>query len=557
MRFWIIAAAALFYAGALWDNTWSTVDDGNDLSRTVAFRQQIARGRLTFQSVLDGWNIAPVGLFRPCNAWLRLAEYELCGLDAWKHHLLRFVIALGLCQVVFSIAFRATRAPRAAFLAALCFVLFPPNVEFWFPLNDPVFYPTVFATVSLWLMIRALETAGARRWLFWLASAALYIPVYFTKENSLAFLGIAAAILLACRAGAGRLLDRRNLPLAAVNLAAHAGLIAVWFILRKLVAVPAVAAGGYTSDYAVAPGVMLATAFKYADVFWNSLQLLTPLALTILLRRLWLWRRKRQALDDADGWAFVGLCWLGSVLMMMLPWKHPIARYLVAATPGIALFVGLTLYRFLPQTTPATGEPPSRRRRVARWLIVGNLAVLPFITLIRNYDYFVFRHDYDRAAFTVIETLGRDAPRDARLFMNLPAGSYSIFQDIVRLLALLHGRADVRQFNYNDPGRPDPRPGDYLLLFTREPPGRTPEMALDGAFHQDALKQLGDRLRLVTHARYDRMLLRCHPDAPIFNAVAQAGLPLPDYLGMHKTQRRGFIQRERSLVEWRVYQFER
>ncbi len=187
--------------------------------------------------------------------------------------------------------------------------------------------------------------------------------------------------------------------------------------------------------------------------------------------------------------------------------------------------------------------------------MLANLAVLPVITLVRNYNCLIFHHDYDRSAFAVVETLAQQAPRGARLFMNIPADSLYMFNDIRRLLALLHSRNDFEQFNYNAPDCPPPRPGDYLLLFVREPPGRSPEYALDASFHHATLRRDVDRLQLIRRIRYDRWLLNSCPDAFVFNTVAASGIKLPSYLGMHTGQRRGLLQRERSLIEWTVYQF--
>ncbi|MFA5190382.1 MAG: hypothetical protein WC740_06635 [Verrucomicrobiia bacterium] len=77
------------------------------------------------------------------------------------------------------------------------------------------------------------------------------------------------------------------------------------------------------------------------------------------------------------------------------------------------------------------------------------------------------------------------------------------------------------------------------------------------SFHTSTLDRLKDHLSLVQRFRYERQLLSSYPDAPIFNLVARTGIRLPDYLGMKPEHRRALFMREPSLVEWRVYRFEK
>ncbi len=389
LRLVILGAALLFYGGVLWEPAWSTVNDGNNLVRVAAFHQQLTEGRLTWRSALDAWQLRESGLCRPCYHWVHWIEYRALGLDCWKHHLWRFLVVLGVCYILFSIATRVTGSLGAGWLTAVLYILFSPNVEFWFALDDPVFYPTVLATVSLWVMVRALATPRERsiqRWMLVLAAVALYVPAYYTKENSLALFGVAAALWVACLSRAGSLLNRHNLALVSVNLAAHICLAAGWFWLRSLLNIAPIASGSYTANYSPTPGVMTATAFKYSDTLWNGFQLLFPIALALFLWRLWLWIRGRRELDDYDGWAFVGLSWFACVIAFMLPWKSPIARYLVTGVPGLSLFVGFCLWRFLSQTSRPTAEigSPTWPRTVLRWTVLANLALLPVVTLVRN-----------------------------------------------------------------------------------------------------------------------------------------------------------------------------
>jgi hypothetical protein len=250
----------------------------------------------------------------------------------------------------------------------------------------------------------------------------------------------------------------------------------------------------------------------------------------------------------------VGLCWFLAFWSILLPWKHPLARYIGPAVPGLCLFVGVMVSRLLEEVA---GMRPWWKPAL-RWVLLANLPVLALAGLIRNYNYFIFRHDFDLSAARARQSLAQHAPPNARFFVNLPPENERIFDEMAKLLRVLHGRPDLELTSFNAPGRPEPKPGDCFLVFVREPATpRSTEMCLPESFHAAALEQLKDRLKLVERFRFERQLWSSYPDAPIFNLVSRAGLRLPDYLGMKSGHRRAMFMREPSLVEWRVYRFEK
>ncbi len=550
LRLSLVLIGFIFYAGAIWDNHWSPIDDGNDLNQMVQWRQHVAHGQFIFHTSASG-------LFRPAYGLLRFGEYFLCGFSCTRYHLIHLLVMLGTAQLLFSITRRVVDSTRAAWLVAMLFTLFSPNVENWFRLD----YPTVFAVVSMWFFVRSLDEPPERtgwRWLTFAMAAATLAPAYFVKETSMAFTGLGLGLFAACWVGAGDLLARRNRVLTGAYLAAQLATVAAWFLLRGIAGIKSISGGVYTSDYSTSPLVMLATAFKYADVVWNGFQFLAVIALALFAWRMLTRLRMRQPLEAIDGWSFAGLCWFGATLAIMLPWKHPIARYLGTGVPGLAMFVGLTLWGFFNETKQASASARQRGKKLLRGLIVVNLAILPVITAIRNYNYLVFRHDFDCAAFQTVQSVSQTAPANAKLFMNVPAESVFMFDEMMIYMRLFFGREDLAQINYNKFPRPEPQAGDCFLVYVREPETpRSAAMWLPESFHTAALSQLKDRLKLMECFRYDRRLWSSYPDAPVFGLVAGAGFKLPDYLGMNPAHKRALFMRELSLVEWRVYRFEK
>ena len=547
-------AAVLFYAGALWENTWSAVDDGNDLERMVDYSHRLENGTLTARFASTLW--ANTGLFRPGFVFLRLAEYKLFGVNCFLHHAAHLLVMLVVCQLLFSIAHRVTASQTCGLLTTFLFIVFSPNVENWFRLGDPTFYPAAFVVVSLWCVVHGLalprERAALRTsWL--LAAITCLVPAYFTRETCMALIGLGAGLLLACAIGTDDLLARRNRCFSAVYLAGHIVLALGWFAGRQMAGVKAIATGGYSQDYQLNPAIMAATAFKYCDVLWNGALLLFPAALLLWGWRLWLWARGRVALNKRDGWGWVGLCWFLAFWSILLPWKHPLARYIGPAVPGLCLFVGVTVSRWFEE---AATSPRPWWKPVLRWLLLANLSLLALSGFIRNYNYFIFRHDFDTTAALARRTVAQQASPNARFFMNLPADSSHIFNEMTKLLVVLDGRSDLAQFNFNSSDRPEPRSGDFLLMFIREPATpRSVELWMPESFHTATLNRLKGRLSLVQSFPYTRRLWSSYLDAPIFNLVAQAGIRLPDYVGMLAEHKRALFMCEPSRVEWRVYRF--
>lgn len=556
LRLVLALVAIFFHAGVLWENCWSTVDDGTDLARMVDYSQRLQNGTFTVGFAASLW--ADSGIFRPGFVFLRLAEYQLFGANPLLHHAAHLLVMLVVCQLLFSIAWRATGSLVCSSLTTSLFIFFSPNVENWFRLGDPTFYPAGLTVVSVWCMARGLalaenHIASRAGWL--LAAIACLVPAYFTRETCIALVGLGVGLWLACIAGTGNVLGRRNLRFATFYLAAHVVLVMAWLAGRHLAGVKAIAAGSYSQDYQVNPLVMIATAFKYGDVLWNGMMLLFPAALLLAGWRFWLRAQGRISLDDRDGWACVGLCWFLAFWSILLPWKHPLARYIGPAVPGLCLFVGVTVSRLF-ETVAAS--PRSRWMTVLRWVLLANIPLLALSGFIRNYNYLIFRHDFDMAAALARRTVAQQAPPNARLFMNMPPDTAHMFNETTQLLKVLNGRSDLTQFNYNASGRPEPKRGDFFLVFVREPATpRGTEMWLPESFHTANLDRLKDRLSLVQRFRFERQLLSSYPDAPVFNLVAQAGIQLPDYVGMKPEHRRALFMREPSLVEWRVYRFEK
>jgi hypothetical protein len=422
------------------------------------------------------------------------------------------------------------------------------------------FYVGCLGVAAVWLFTLALAEPLERRTFRWACTASSLAAIwlaFLTKETAPALIAVAGAAWVASVFGVGDLLSKRNRGLCGMYFVAQLALVLLLMWFRKTSSAVPIAKGFYTSAYQIRPDVMLATAVKYADVIWNAFQFLTLIAFA-----LWIWRvllricGKRE-LDAWDGWAFVGLAWFTPFLVGLLPWKLPLARYLGAAMPGLALFIATTIGKFLHDTKPSPGIRHAIGIVAVRWLVIVNLAFLPISTVVRTYNYTIFRHDYDHAALAVVETLASHAPMGARLYASFPANFLSCFREMNRLFPLLFGRCDLHLLYINSPNRPKPRPGDYLLTFAREGSPRNIELTLPASFQAKTLSQVGNRVSLLSTFQYDRHLLNAYPDAPFFNAAVRLGIKLPHYLGMHTDQRRTLFAWERSLVEWRIYRFEK
>ncbi len=562
LRLSLLLLGIILYGATLWDNTWSRHDEATIQYWKQQFHQQWVDGQLSLTSFTAVQ--ADQGRFIPGFHLAQFIEHELFGLDCWKHRLFRLAVMLALCQVLFSVAARVTGSPGAAWLTGLLFLCFSPNVENWSCLDTQEFYQTAILLPSLWCLVTAMGAPTEKRMFragLTLAAGLWISPAFLIKETSLAFIALAVALTIGCLIGCGELLSRRNRLLSGVYLGFHVLTALLWPVMKDAAGISPIKAGLYTSQhYQPTLVIMASTAFKYGDLLWNSFQLLTLVALGLFLWRLAGWARSRVRPDAYDGWAFVGMCWFAGLVIITLPMKLAHGRYLGPGLPGLCLFVGLMVWRFLAERTQQAPPRPSWPRSLLRWLVVANLVLLPLIAGIRTNNYLIFKHDYDRATFDATETLACHAAPGARFFINVPAEQPGFFTEMVPLLAIVCNRPDLKEFyHYNKPDRPEPRAGDYLLTFTREPEGSSRPAALPvpASLHERTLNQLGDRLKLVRQIRYDRRLLASYPDAPIFNWFARAGVKLPAHLGMPRDRRRALFTVEPILVEWNVYQFQR
>ncbi|MCX6908200.1 MAG: hypothetical protein NTY01_09175, partial [Verrucomicrobia bacterium] len=536
LRLSLLLLGLILYGAAVWDNTWSRHDEAVFLSWKSQFHQQWVDGQLSLTTFTAPQ--AGQGRFIPGFHLAQFVEYELFGLDCWKHHLFRLVVMLALCQVFFSVTVRAAGSPGAAWLAGLLFLCYSPSVDIWACLEMGEFYQLALLLPSVWCLVAAMGAPMEKR-LFraglTLAAGLWILLAFLVKETSLSFLALGGALVIACFIGCGELLSRRNRLLSGVYLGFHVLAALLWPIMKDASGVCSIKSGLYTSHYQPTLATIASTALKYGDMLWNGFQLLALVALGIFVCRLAVWARRRVRPDAYDGWAFVGLCWFAGLVIITLPWQLVNPYYLGPGLPGLCLFIGLMVWRFLAEPTEQTPPTRSWGRLALRWLVVANLVLLPLIAGIRTNNYLIFKHDYSRATFDTIKTLALYAAPSARFFINVPAEHPGFFTEMVMLLTIVCNRPDLQDFYHcNKPGVPDPRAGDYLLTFTREPEGssRPAAMAVPASFHDRTLNQFGDRIKLVRQIRYDRRLLACYPDAPIFNWVARTGVKLPDQLGM-------------------------
>lgn len=539
----------LLHAGALYDPAWSTMDDGHDLVIAAEFQQKLSEEGFPGSYLVNC--TAKQGLFRPLYPVIRFLEFRLLGFSCWTQHFAHLLVMLGVCQLLYSIARGITGSAGIAWMAGALFTLFSPNTENWFKLGDPAFYPHAVAVLSLWIVARTMslsrERGGARHG--WMAMAIVILPLaYFTKETSIGLLGMPVGILVACGLETGNVFVRRNLRLGWAYLAGHLTFAASWFVLKHVCNTLDITSGNYTQNYRVSLGVFAVTGGKYADVFWNGFQFLGIVALVCFAMRLWGHVRGRRLMDSWDGCAIVGFCWLGSTLALILPWTLAAARYLLPGMGGLCLFVAPMLLR--------TWTDCARGRALwIRALLLANALLLPPIALCRNINFFMFRHDYDRTTFSVIETVARHLPRGGRIYENTPTvTSARIFSDIPAILGVIFDRPGIPHFNLQAPDRPDPRPGDLILMFSRDATLRSMEPFVPESFHAPAVRQLDGRVRLLRHFRVKRRLPNSYPDAPFWMMAKVMGFGLRKYVGEEEVMRRGFFMWQDVFVDWRVYQ---
>jgi hypothetical protein len=423
----------LLSLGVMWPRIASAqfgiADDGQSLSNA--------------QKILVGsWSPADeaaTGRFRPVY-WLWFAAiYALVGPSPAMFFLSNWLV---LALTAIGIAFLVSRGEGShlqAFLAGTFFILSGPVIESFYTLSKSE--PTQVLLLVLALLLAqqsARRRAGVRRVAFGLLTMLAVSLAIFAKETSLTLVAISGAWL-----GLDLLVRRSRYDRTSLIMLIACLLGAVVFLgARAFFVGGGIQQGAYAGRYAVSIPMLLSAAYRWGGwLIRDYAYLLVAFILIPIIRRI-------ASFQSTKPYMIGAVLWITGWILIFLPWVFTVEYYMLPLAAGAGVLAGIVF-------GAALASPQVSRN--AAWdslVVIGLLLFLP--TLGNNISNARLQLVVDRENAAMLDYVAGTAPRDERLYINLPPENAYI-EHIAQHL-VLRGRADILVASYD---LLDPPAGSY------------------------------------------------------------------------------------------------
>lgn len=391
------------------------------------------------------------GRFRPLYWLFEAAQYAIWGPSARGFFVGNAVALLLTALAVAATVAAATRDRLASLLAGVAYVLAPPVAESYYTLSKPEVPLALWLAVSLWTWAAARvdsETGGRRRRALLAVSAASLLLAYFTKETAQVMMPVSALWLVAswrrARSAPASAAARVDRWYFAVNVA----WVALFWMLRVASGTAGVAAGEDSQRYALTSLSIVSSGLAHLVWYARDFPFLLPLVAFLA------WPRARPG--GLDPWTLlVAIFWVLGWTAIMLPWPAIFEYFLLPASIGVAVIVGLGV----AAAVRALHAPDRTLRIVAGVLLAVLLLCLP-VTLSGGVTSARIQLVVDAANGSLVDFLATRAPAGTTVLVDLPEPNEYV-HELQLHLALLKGRRDV-EVTYRE-GRQIPRDGTVFV----------------------------------------------------------------------------------------------
>ncbi|MCM8786993.1 MAG: hypothetical protein NC935_02950 [Candidatus Omnitrophica bacterium] len=429
---------------------WSFIDDGyNHIEAQKMTGLLKEKGLLSF---LDYASRAPIGhgRFMPFYFifhWVRLTvsgkNYALC-------HFIHIILFTFTVFFIFKTVDTLTHSSLKSFLSSVFFILSAINIENIYRLGPQEPFLAFLLSASLFFLFRKKM----------LLSLFFNILLFLTKETSIVIVPFTFVLYtLSIFTRKNKEEKRYFLKYFIFNL--FFGVVATFFILRAKERYINAYSGGYQFN----PDILFRHFFIYLKIFFDYYNLLLLITFGLFFYRILSALKKREFLKDYYP-QLVFLIIFGFYLVILLPWKVVLTRYLLPAMIGFSIFMGIE-----------TGETLNllRRLEIKEKLSILNrkfvilfkyfFVFLLFLTLsfhlliIKNHiGVTVTQHNKEMIKF--LSTL----PKNSQVFLNFKKieDTVEYFYEIPLHLSFFYNRNDLK-FSYLDLGRQKFKKGDYIV----------------------------------------------------------------------------------------------
>jgi len=414
----LIAITAFLFVPALNIKFW-WIDDGRSISVAQKLISSIAS--LNFQD-LSFVLFEQGGRFRIIYWTYQTLAYVLGGTNPQIHFIIHFLIILVTSIYIFEIVRNISKFNLAAFFAGALYILTPVNTENLYRLGPVEPILALFVVASLYYLIRSRMR---------LAVLFLFLTIFAKETGFVVWLPILGAYFL----------KRIIYKVRDLNFEKYC----FWgFIFYSLVLINTIfRRSGYSTNYVLNPERMISNFGNYIDIITKGFApLLGLFILTAIFRFFYLVRLKKIKKDGPDFIKEAIFFILPLLFLVVLsPWEFVLDRYLMPATAGLVIFLGIELAK----VSRFISTYHLNIRRMAGLMLISYLIVVVGGNAIRIY------RQGERVAFStnliqeLFFYLSKSVPKDGVVLYNFLKGD-STWELVVETdihLDLFYNRPDI------------------------------------------------------------------------------------------------------------------
>ncbi len=413
---------------------FSWIDDGWDILMAQKFINSAKN--LDFRQFFNLFLEGDIGRFRPVYWLWQTLTYLLAGKTPLVHYFLHFLLILGIIFFIYKIVFILTKNRWAGFFSGALFLLNTINPDNWYRLGPQEPLVGFFITSSVFLLLR-----GKNQW--W--PIFLLVLALFSKETALAILPPVVVFYL----GKRFFLKEKNLLLKKYvffSLELSALMMVITLTVRT----------GYTQNYSF-------DVLSGLERFWRFLTIcivnLEPFSIilifTFLIRQAGSFIRKGfNSVNDIFLAELLFGVWFISFLAVQSPWTYTLQRYLLPATIGFFIFLGIELSQvamFLQKRSKKIYKPTL----IIFILFFTFYLSINLISVTNNGR--LMAHNTANVQ-KMVAYLAKNSPPSGQIFLNFlnGEGTMEFIGETAIHLDLFYGRPDIKVAYLNLDSLPQP-----------------------------------------------------------------------------------------------------
>lgn len=394
-RFWpllLMLLTCIIILPSLFMN-WSLVDDGVLIQKSQQLSVLISSGQI--QPLGNLFLEKDIGRFRPSYYLFYWLVFLIGKTHVFTYYFFHFIVFVSLvvtikkiCQILFDEA--------VGLWAIFFFTASYLNVEHWYRLGPQEPLQLVFLVLSFYLFIRVLLKKGGESYK---AGSLIFLVLGFlTKESSVAYgLLIVLTCFLVKTVKMSKIKTGKwNFPFFRtyfwVNLLLTVGLGILSLFLKQ--------AGSYSHGYFF--DVQIAgRLLTYLKVLSGSFVPVFPFLVIISV-----FKYSRKSL-----WYSFFLFWFIFFLIIQLPWNFVLSRYLMPATFGLSIIMGISMEEFTDYL--------KKKRVLKKILVIFIVIIFLFQNMFRNFDNILWSLSNSNNAVRFFSSIALLAKPNSTVYFNM------------------------------------------------------------------------------------------------------------------------------------------